>query len=798
MGIALWEHNRTAYEAVRLLLNQTGKAAVVHPTGTGKSFIGFKLCEDQPDKRICWLSPSEYIFQTQLENLKRATGEKPPKNLCFYTYPRLMGMEEEEIAQIQPDYIVFDEFHRCGAPLWGAGVQRLLQAYPETPILGLSATNIRYLDNRRDMAQELFDGCVASQMTLGEAIVRGILTPPTYVTALYSYRKDLWRYEQRMKRIKQPSLKEAGEKYLEALRRALEKADGLADIFHKHMTDRSGKYLVFCANAQHMGEMIGKASEHFAQVDTAPHIYSAYASDPATSQAFADFKADRSPHLKLLYCIDMLNEGIHVDDISGVILFRPTVSPIVFKQQIGRALCAGKRAGAVILDIVDNITSLYSIGVLQEEMTEVAERFRQEGKHSAIINDTFHIIDEVQDCRRLFEQLEGTLSVGWERMYEEAKCYYRRQGDLLAPYDYITEEGYRLGRWIAAQRSCYAKGELSVRRIEQLNAIGMCWQRQQERWETALCRVKKYRAKHGDANLPAGYIAADGFRLGDWLSVQRRLYREGRLPKERAEQLEELGICWNKAASFWEEGCQRAEDYFRRCGNLNVGADYVAEDGFRLGNWIANQKARYKSGQLTQAQIRRLEAASMVWEPQKQRWQQGFSALRQYAQEHGSCHVPQNYRTPEGYPLGTWVDSQRKAYRKRTLSEEQICALNALGMAWERREERWQNGYAHVAEYCRRFGMEEAAINSLSGTQQSVQPIVIARNYVSPDGFALGEWLRGQQRQYQKGCLHPKHQALLTELGVFSEELSGSKNESLDSSRSKASDNSRKEAWGGK
>lgn len=64
MSIDLYEHNQTAYKNAISMLNDCKKAAIVHPTGTGKSFIGFKLCEDNPDKRICWLSPSEYIFKT--------------------------------------------------------------------------------------------------------------------------------------------------------------------------------------------------------------------------------------------------------------------------------------------------------------------------------------------------------------------------------------------------------------------------------------------------------------------------------------------------------------------------------------------------------------------------------------------------------------------------------------------------------------------------------------------------------------------------------------------------------------
>ena len=298
MGDWLFEHNRTAYEAAVAMLAEAGKAAIIHPTGTGKSFIGFKLCADHPEQTICWLSPSSYIFETQLEGLKKAADGFLPKNIIFITYTKLMGMEEDEMAEIHPDYIILDEFHRCGAEMWGAGVQRLLKLYTHIPILGLSATAIRYLDNQRDMADELFDGNVASEITLGEAIVRGILSPPKYVLSVYSYQKDLEKYQRKISRARSKPVRDAAEKYLDALRRALEMADGLDDVFARHMDRPCGKYIVFCANAEHMREMIEKVPEWFSKVDPAPHIYSAYSSDPETSQAFKDFKADTSDHLK--------------------------------------------------------------------------------------------------------------------------------------------------------------------------------------------------------------------------------------------------------------------------------------------------------------------------------------------------------------------------------------------------------------------------------------------------------------------------------------------------------------------
>ena len=99
MNIKLFPHNQQAYEAAISMLAETGKAAVVHPTGTGKSFIAFQLCADHPDQTVCWLSPSEYIFRTQKENFTIA-GETPPQNIQFLTYAKLMLMDENEIAEL--------------------------------------------------------------------------------------------------------------------------------------------------------------------------------------------------------------------------------------------------------------------------------------------------------------------------------------------------------------------------------------------------------------------------------------------------------------------------------------------------------------------------------------------------------------------------------------------------------------------------------------------------------------------------------------------------------------------------
>lgn len=614
-GIKLFEHNETAYISAIQMLTETGKAAVIHPTGTGKSFIAFKLCYDNADKKICWLSPGEYIFKTQCENLA-AAGSAVPRNIAFFTYAKLMLMTDAELEEIKPDYIILDEFHRCGAEMWGQGVNRLLNLYSDTPILGLTATNIRYLDNRRDMA------------------------------------------------------------------------DGLDKVFAKHMPKRDGKYIVFCASFDHMNEMADKAKEWFAKVDSEPHIYKAYSNDPATSKAFSAFKADVSKHLKLLYSIDMLNEGIHVDDIDGVILLRPTVSPIIYKQQIGRALSAGKKSNPVIFDIVLNIENLYSIGAVEEEMQIATAYYRSLGEESSIVNDSFSIYDGVKDCRELFSRLNDVLTVSWQTMFEQAKKYYSENGDLEVPARFITNDGYSLGHWIYNQRAVrkgQQTGNLSEEQIEKLNSIGMRWDLYTDySWEKNFNAAKNYYEKNGHLDVPSRFVTRDGLPLGAWLSSLRTWESSGIHPKylsaERKKQLESIGMIWSKLDYYWEQNFSEALRYYRKNGDLIVPSNFVTDNGVHLGSWIFRQRKLHsgscKGTPLTAEQTARLNSIGMVWEPEDP-WLMSFNLVKGYYKEHGNINISQS-TVVNGVWLGKWIAEQKKRLKSGKHYDKQREYLNNL------------------------------------------------------------------------------------------------------------------------
>lgn len=696
MGLNLYAHNAKAYKSVLAMMQQYGKAAIVHPTGTGKSYIAFKLIEDHPEAAILWLSPSEYIFKTQLDSLKMQDVNLSLANVTFYTYAKLMCCTEDQLAEIaaqHPAYIILDEFHRIGAEYWGKGVTDLLKLCPDAKLLGLTATNVRYLDNNRDMAEELFEGHVASEMTLGEAIVRGILPAPKYVTTVYRYQNELARYQQRVDNLHSVGIQDINQKYLDALRRALEQADGLDKVFAKHIAKPDGKYIVFCAGKEHMDEMQTHVPEWFGGIAAnGVHVYKAYSSDPATSYEFEAFKADTSPALKLLFCIDMLNEGVHIEEISGVILFRPTISPIVYKQQIGRALTAGDSKTPLILDIVNNFEGLCSIAGLQNEMTQAVQRLYANSEGDRIVTDRFEIIEQVRDCRILFEQLQRSLSSTWDHYYAQASVYYAEHGNLNVPVSYTTTDGLSLGSWLQIQRFVRAgkrAGTLTQQQIDRLDSIGIEWDgRLDLAWKRAFALAEAYYREHGNLLVPNRYKTTDGFALGQWVGVRRQKYLDGELTADQIKQLESIGMVWDAVSARWEKAYAEAAVYYAENGDLETPTKYVTPSGVALGSWLSSQRRLHQDGKLSTDKIARLEKIGMDWSDRHDRsWQKYYAAARQYYQSHANLDIPAGYVTVDGITLGKWLARLRRIYEKsgtttRALSDTRKAMLDHLGMKW--------------------------------------------------------------------------------------------------------------------
>ena len=208
----------------------------------------------------------------------------------------------------------------------------------------------------------------------------------------------------------------------------------------------------------------------------------------------------------------------------------------------------------------------------------------------------------------------------WERNFGAAKTYCNERGNLDVPFNYVTNDGIKLGVWIINLRNSYLgknkSYKLTQRQIDALNEIGMIWQLRNDRaWERGYEYAVAYYTEHKNLDVPTTYTTDNGYRLGAWICDQRE--RKDKLSAERKSKLNALGMIWQKPDS-WEVRYELAEAYYEEHGNLKMPGNYIS-NGIWLNKWLSEQRLIYmgrRSGkQLTQEQINKLAAIGAIIRP---------------------------------------------------------------------------------------------------------------------------------------------------------------------------------------
>ena len=189
-----------------------------------------------------------------------------------------------------------------------------------------------------------------------------------------------------------------------------------------------------------------------------------------------NFEDNKEEGLKLLFIIDKLNEGLHLDEVHGCILLRTTVSNIIYYQQIGRAIDAGSDEQRVILDLVSNFNSLKSFNLKKELEEKVRER--QGGKFSDCSDefelDKFDVVDCVQECVDVFNTIDNILYGEWDIKISALQQYYEREGHSRVPQnhiEWINDREIKLGAFVAWIRQ--GNYTMTKERIDQLTGFNL-------------------------------------------------------------------------------------------------------------------------------------------------------------------------------------------------------------------------------------------------------------------------------------------------------------------------------------
>lgn len=171
------------------------------------------------------------------------------------------------------DLIVLDEFHRGGAEFWGKGVDRLIKNNINSIILGTSVTPIRYLDNGRDMSDELFQNNVAVNLSLADAIVKKILSMPIYIAALYTVDEEMYSLSNKINNSNiNINDKDILSKKLVSIKKDWDRSNGIPYILKKYIKNNENKFLVFCEDREHLYEMEWLVEKWFVKADIGKRI----------------------------------------------------------------------------------------------------------------------------------------------------------------------------------------------------------------------------------------------------------------------------------------------------------------------------------------------------------------------------------------------------------------------------------------------------------------------------------------------------------------------------------------------
>lgn len=536
MDLQIREHNLAAYNNVVDSFKTSNKSCVVHATGTGKAYIALQLIRDMKCSETAVYVTSYVPNLVTFKELVMKYLPEKYSSVDFVIYAGLKRYVEEKHRS--SNYIILDEFHRCGADVWSQSVDALLDVNKRAKVLGLSATPIRYLDNERDMSDEMFDGNVVSELNLKDALTKGILPTPDYYASIYSFEEDIKNAEEKINGLSGEK-KEQAQAILKKAKRMIEEASGIDEFFRENMNISSGKYIVFCRNYEHMKQMEEESKRWFAGSDI--HQYELYTENRNSKKIFKKFQEDKSDSLRLCFCISMLNEGVHVDGIDGVILLRPTASLNIYYQQIGRALSIGTTDHPKIYDVVNNISSLKDVMGLTGESFEEMSKDARHTNDNDIIN--FSISAEYIEIIKCLEDINNIASFKpWDEAYLIAKRYAEINGSINNVKSKEKFEGFCLYNWIRKNKQKYRTGiGLTGDKVAKLEALGVNFDyAKKTTWDEWYELAEEYCSKNNDIKYKTMY---KGKNIGYWLSRQKQLIKSEKCNLTDEQKSKLLSLC---------------------------------------------------------------------------------------------------------------------------------------------------------------------------------------------------------------------------------------------------------------
>jgi superfamily II DNA or RNA helicase len=450
-----------------------------------------------------------------------------------------------------------------------------------------------------------------------------------------------------------------------------------------------------------------------------------------------------------------LSEGVDVPSLDGVAFIDPRSSQIDIIQAVGRAirLSPDKKTGTIVLPVfiaagqnakdtieASHFKPIWEVlnalkahdDVLAYELDQIRTSLGKkpgarvsEGELQKIFIDLPTTVD-ASFGSALRTYLVEQVTAPWNFWFGLLEVFIEQEGHAEVSQRHITPEGYRLGTWVSNQRA--AKDSLSPERKARLEALpGWVWDVLSEQWEEGFSQLKAFIEREGHAKVSLRYKIPGRYRLGQWVSVQRKA--KDSLTPERKARLEALpGWSWDVLSEQWEEGFSQLKAFIEREGHAKVPQNRKTTEERSLGIWVSTQRTVKDS--LTPERKARLEALpGWVWDARahEEKWEEGFSQLKAFMEQEGHAKVLTNHKTQEGFRLGAWISTQRNS--KDSLSPERKARLENLpGWVWDTFSEQWEEGFSQLKAFIEREGHAKVSLR-----------------YKTSEGYSLGTWVSNQR-----------------------------------------------------
>lgn len=374
---------KETYKETVDLLKKKRSCAIIRPTGFGKTGILTKLLKSGIFQSILYVYPTEIIKDTVIkfyfgDDLVDLNSDVP--GVEFMTYAKFARLESEEILQLgyKYDLIIFDECHKIGGEKTSENLDHLLNNAPDIKVLGATATPDR--TDAIDILGRYFPTSTVSEYTIHNAFQDGLLQKPYYVYCGFAKPEEnediataQWKREL--------DLIDNERERLTLAKDLANKTKEISDLYNmdkivkrtcdKYADTNYMKFIAFFPSFEGLDDKKGKVKEWFHKAYP-KHKIRELTITSETPELSGNVKElgnlkYKKDHIDLIYVIDMLNMGYHIDDLTGIIMYRGTISSIIYGQELGRVLSTGTDKQAIVFDVVDNLHNHAIYEMLEEE-----------------------------------------------------------------------------------------------------------------------------------------------------------------------------------------------------------------------------------------------------------------------------------------------------------------------------------------------------------------------------------------------------------------------------------------------